>query len=92
MDKLEQSVKVTCLSVLLLLLPILEEDQCWVAMDTMMATEVPLHCTVHLEFFVLIFGRKGNVVVSQAQANTYNSVEYTTTTCHLQPRSHNSCH
>lgn len=55
LDKLEQGVKVTCLSVLLLLLPILKEDQCWVAMDTMMAAEVPLHGAVHLECVLFRF-------------------------------------
>ena len=65
LNKLEQGVKVTRLSVLLLFLPILKEDQCWVAMHTVTATEVPLHGAVHLECVLFHFWRKGNVVDRQ---------------------------
>ena len=48
LDKLQQGVQVTCCLVLGLPLSISEEHQCWVTMDTMAATQILLHCAVHL--------------------------------------------
>ena len=47
-DKLEQSVEVAGLFVVRLLFTVLEEDECWVATDTVVTAQLLLHCAVDL--------------------------------------------